>query len=38
MYLFHYFAQLKGSETKMFVAWLIEIFERGFVEGVTETE
>ncbi|XP_020624824.1 uncharacterized protein LOC110062295 [Orbicella faveolata] len=29
---------LTGSGSKMFVAWLIEMFEHGFVEGVTETD
>lgn len=29
---------LKGSEPKMFAAWLIEIFEHGFVEGATEID
>ena len=38
VHLCHFFVQLQGSGPEMFVAWLRNIFEHGFVDNSTESE
>ena len=37
VHLCHFFVQLQGSGPEMFVAWLLNIFEHGFVDNSTES-
>ena len=37
-FFFKFFLQLQGSGPQMFVAWLLDIFEKGNFEDSTESE